>query len=145
MTKETDDRKRTHLRLVVSNPEKRHQRPSGCEDDFITVDELISRKDALRPLFYRDMERAHMKAYVTIERFLTEKGWPYGLDPHHGRPVVLPAAVVCREMATPELDHGDEVLLFVTDDATGSGVCFSLEMILPFFNEDEAIMEEALL
>jgi len=145
MTNDSDDRKRSHLRLVVSNPEKRHQRPSVCDDDFITVEDLVSRKDSLRPLFYRDMDRTHMKAYVTIERFLSEKGWLYGLDPHHGRPVVLPAAVVCPEMASLELDQGDEVLLFVADDATGKGVCFSLEMILPFYSEDEAVMEEALL
>ncbi len=145
MTKETDDRKRSHLRLVVNNPEKRSPRPSGSEDDFITLEELVVRREEIRPLFYRDMDRRPEKAYRLIERFLAERGWPYGLDPNHGKPVVLPAAMVCPEALSSGLDQADEVLLFVTEDAAGTGVCLSLEMILPFYSEDESVMEDALL
>lgn len=141
MTKETDDRKRTHLRLVVSNPEKR----SPGEDDFIILEDLVARRDEIRPLFYREMDRIHGKAYSVIERFLTEKGWPYGLDPHYGKPVVLPAALVCPEVLANEMDPRDEALLFVAEDMAGRGLCISLEMILPFYSDDESVMENALL
>ncbi|NMC73939.1 MAG: hypothetical protein GYA56_06220 [Geobacteraceae bacterium] len=141
MTKETDDRKRTHLRLVVNNPEKRNPR----EDDYIGLDDLVARRDELRPLFYRDMDRVHGKAYGVVERFLAAKGWPYGLDPHYGKPVVLPAALVCPEVLAHEMDPRDEALLFVAEDMTGRGLCLSLEMILPFYSDDEAVMENALL
>lgn len=145
MTKEIDDRKRSHLRLVVNNPEKRNPRPSSSEDDFITFEELVIRREDIRPLFYREMDRRSEKAYRVIERFLSEKGWPYGLDPNHGKPVVLPAAVVCPEALSNGLDQADEVLLFVSEDAAGTGLCLSFEMILPFYSEDESVMEEALL
>lgn len=141
MTKETDDRKRTHLRLVVSNPEKR----SPGEDDFIILEDLVARRDEIRPLFYREMDRIHGKAYSVIERFLTEKGWPYGLDPQYGKPVVLPAALVCPEVLANEMDPRDEALLFVAEDMAGRGLCISLEMILPFYSDDESVMENALL
>lgn len=145
MTEETDDRKRSHLRLVVNNAEKRSPRPTGCEDDFITLEELVLRREEIRPLFYRDMDRRTEKAYGVIERFLVRQGWPYGLDPNHGKPVVLPAAVVCPESLSNGIDPGDEVLLFVTEDAAGKGMCLSLEMILPYYSEDESVMEDALL
>jgi len=145
MTKETDDRKRSHLRLVVNNPEKRYPRPSGSEDDFITLEDLVGRREEIRTLFYQDMDPRSEKAYRVIERFLAGKGWPYGLDPNHGKPVVLPAAVVCPEALSNGLDQADEMLLFVSEDAAGTGVCLSLEMILPFYSEDESVMEEALL
>jgi hypothetical protein len=141
MTNETDDRKRSHLRLVVNNPEKRNPR----EDDVIGLEDLVARRDEIRPQFYRDMDRAHGKAYSVLERFLGGRGWPYGLDPHYGRPIVLPAAVVCPEALAHEVDPRDEVLIFVTEDATGRGLCLSLEMILPFYSDDESVMEDALL
>jgi len=141
MTKETDDRKRTHLRLVVNNPEKRNPH----EDDYIGLEDLVTRRDDLRPLFYRDMDRIQGKAYGVLERFLTANGWPYGLDPHYGRPVVLPAALVCPEVLSHEMDPRDEALVFVAEDVTGGGLCLSLEMILPFYSDDESVMENALL
>jgi len=141
MTKETDERKRTHLRLVVNNPEKRNPR----EDDYIGLADLVERRDEMRPMFYREMDRLHRKAYTVMERFLLEKGWPYGLDPHYGRPVVLPAALVCPDATMHAVDPGDEVLLFVAEDVTGRGLCLSLEMILPFYSDDESVMEDALL
>lgn len=141
MTKETDDRKRTHLRLVVNNPEKRNPH----EDDYIGLEDLVTRRDDLRPLFYRDMDRIQGKAYGVLEMFLTAKGWPYGLDPHYGRPVVLPAALVCPEVLAHEMDPRDEALVFVAEDVTGGGLCLSLEMILPFYSDDESVMENALL
>lgn len=145
MTEETDDRKRSHLRLVVNNPDKRSSRPSSGEDDYITLEELVAGKEKIRPLYYRDIERPVMKACIAVERFLGKKGWTYGLDPHHGKPIVIPAAFVCPESTLSSADPRDEVLLFVSDDATGRGLCFSLEIILPFYSEDEALMEEALL
>ena len=33
----------------------------------------------------------------------------------------------------------------MAEDATGKGLCLSLEMMLPYWSEDEAIMEETLL
>jgi len=145
MAKETDERKRTHLRLVVNNPEKRNPRPSGCEDDFIALEELVARRDEIRPIFYRDMDRATEKAYRVIERFLSRKGWPYGLDPNHGKPVVIPAAAACPGTLSSGMDPRDELLLFIMEDAAGEGVCLSMEMILPFYSEDESVMEDALL
>lgn len=145
MAKETDERKRTHLRLVVNNPEKRNPRPSCCEDDFIPLEELVVSRDEIRPLFYRDMDRRTEKAYKVIERFLAAKGWPYGLDPNHGKPVVIPAAAVCPETLSTGMDPRDELLLFIVEDAAGEGVCLSMEMILPFYSEDESVMEDALL
>lgn len=141
MTEENDERKRTHLRLVVNNPEKRNPR----EDDYIGLADLVDRLDEIRPMFYRDMDRLHRKAYAVLERFLLEKGWPYGLDPHYGRPVVLPSALVCPDATMHAVDPGDEVLLFVAEDVTGKGLCLSLEMILPFYSDDESVMEDALL
>lgn len=145
MTEEIDDRKRSHLRLVVNNPDKRSPRPFTGEGDYIALDELIAGKEKIRPLFYRDMERSARKVCMAVERFLTCRGWAYGLDPHHGKPIVIPAVAVCPESTLHSTDPRDEVLLFVSDDATGSGLCFSLEMILPFYSEDESVMEEALL
>jgi hypothetical protein len=145
MTVETDDRKRPHLRLVVNNAEKRNPRPSGSEDDFITLEEIVLRRDEFRPLFYQDMDRRTAKSYAMIERYLTTRGLPYGLDPNHGKPVVIPAVSICPEMALHEADPRDEILVFISDDAAGKGLGFTLEMILPFFSDDESLMEEALL
>lgn len=145
MSQEKDERKRPHLRLVVNNPEKRAPRPSGDEEQFITLEELHSSQETIRPSFYYDMEPWHAKAYTSIERFLSLRGWPYGLDPHHGKLLVLPAASISPEM----LEHGgtqqDELLIYVADDATGQGHCLSMEVILPFYSEDDSVMEEALL
>lgn len=142
--KDTDERKRPQLRLVVDNAEKRNPRPSGQEDDFIPLETLAARRDELRPEFYRGMVRRQAKAYETLERFLSDRGWPYGLDPRHGRLIAVPAQVVCPEV----LEHGgspqDEVLLFAAEDPVGEGLCLSLEMILPFWSDDDAVMEDAL-
>jgi hypothetical protein len=145
MTDETDDRKRSHLRLVVSNPDKRSPRPVAGEGDYLPLDELVACKEKIRPHYYQGMERSAMKACLAIERFLNRRGWDYGLDPHHGKPIVVPAVFVSPETTLHSADSRDEVLLFVSDDAAGSGLCLSLEMILPFYSEDESVMEEALL
>ena len=39
----------------------------------------------------------------------------------------------------------DELLVFIAEDAGGEGLCLSMEMIMPFYSDDEAVMEEALL
>lgn len=145
MTEEPEDRKRSHLRLVVNNPDKRSSRPAVGEGDYIALEELVAGKENIRPLYYRDMQRPVMKACMAVERFLDQRGWTYGLDPHHGKPIVIPAAVVCPGSAVSPADPRDEVLLFIAEDATGRGLCFSMEMILPFYSEDESVMEEALL
>ncbi|HWI40249.1 MAG TPA: hypothetical protein VNX25_02030 [Verrucomicrobiae bacterium] len=142
---EKDDKKREHLRLVVNNVEKRSGRPAATpEDPYIPVEELALRRETLRPLFYDGIVPLHAKAYEAVERFLSARGLPYGLDPHHGRVVVLPAVAVCPD----EGEFGneqDEALIFAADDVTGSGLCLSVEMVIPFFDDDPVVMEEALL
>jgi hypothetical protein len=145
MSQDIDERDRAHLRLVVNNGEKRSPRPSAGLDDFITLDDLVAGRDAMSGLFYRDMERRYHKVYGIVERFLTQRGWPYGLDPHHGKPLVIPAVIVCPEAVAYGMDPRDEVLVFVSDDAADKGLCFSLEMILPYYSDDESVMEDALL
>lgn len=145
MAHDKDDRKRPHLRLVVDNVEKRNPRPTGSEEPSIPLEELIARRDYFRPMFYDGMERWRVKASEALERFLLSTGRPYGLDPHHGRLMVLPAGVVCPEAAGYGGEQQDEILLYIAEDASGPGGCVSLEMVLPFYSEDEAVMEDALL
>ncbi len=57
MAHDKDDRKRSHLRLVVDNAAQRSTRPVGDELESIPLEELIARRDDFRPLFYRGMER----------------------------------------------------------------------------------------
>ena len=145
MAHDKDDRKRSHLRLVVDNAAQRSTRPVEGEEESIPLEELIARKDEFRPLFYRGMERWQAKAYETVERYLLGKGWPYGLDPHHGPLMVVPAGAVCPEAAEHDGSRQDEILLYMVEDIAGKGGCLSLEMVLPFYSEDEAVMEDALL
>jgi hypothetical protein len=142
MTQDKDDRKRPHLRLVVDNAEKRNAR---SEDQTIPLDELITRKEQLRPQFYHGLERWQAKACETLERFLSGRKLPYGLDPHHGGLMVLPAEAVCPEAAGNAGDPRDEILIYIAEDAGDRGYCLSLEMVLPFYSDDEAVMEDALL
>ena len=144
MTKDKDERKRSHLKLVVNNAEIRSARPSATEQEFVPLEELIANRDMFRPAFYRGMGRLQTRGYQALERFLSGRGAPYGIDPIHGKVMVLPAGNLSPE----SLEFGspqDEVLLSISEDAGGSGLCFSLEMILPYFSEDDAVMEEALL
>lgn len=145
MDKDKEDRKRPHLRLVVDNVEKRNPRPAGNEEEFVPVEELIARRNELRDAFYRGLAPWQTKAYGAIERFLAGKGRPYGLDPQHGHLVVLPAGAVSPDLAVPGGSPHDEVLVYVTEDLAGMGFCLTLEMILPFWSEDDAVMEDALL
>lgn len=143
MTKDKDERKR-HLKLVVNNSEVRSARPLGAEQEFVPLEELIANRDAFRSAFYRGMGRMQTKGYMALERYLAERGTPYGIDPIHGKVLVVPAA----DLSPESLEFGspqDEILLSVSEDAGGGGLCFSLEMILPYFSEDDAVMEEALL
>lgn len=145
MGNESDDRKRPHLRLVVNNPELRNPRPAPGEEPFIPLEELAANRETIRPDFYRGLGRWQVKCYEFVERHLARMGLPYGLDPRHGRLVVVPAEAVCPEV----MEHGgtsqDEILLFAAEDVTGEGVCLSLEMILPFWSDDDSLMEDALL
>jgi hypothetical protein len=145
MAEDKDERKRSHLRLVVNNVEKRAARPAEGGEEFISLDELMAQRDALRGDFYRGMDRQLTKVYETLERFLAHAGWPYGLDPHHGRLLVLPAVALSPELAELGVTPQDELLLSVTEDVTKKGLCLSVEMILPFYSEDDAVMEDALL
>lgn len=145
MAHDKDERKRPHLRLVVDNVEKRNARPAAGEEPFIPLDELVAHRDEMRHLFYKGMERRHAKVYEAVERYLGFTEMPYGLDHHHGPLLVIPAGAVCPEAIEPGASHQDEILLYVTDDSAGQGLCLSLEMILPFYSEDEAVMEDALL
>lgn len=145
MSKDKDERKRSHLQLVVNNQEvSRSARPAAAEQEFVPLEDLIANRDLFRPAFYRGMGRLQTKGYQQLERFLAGRGAPYGIDPVHGKVMVLPAGSVSPEA----LEYGspqDELLLSISEDAGGSGLCFSLEMILPYFSEDDAVMEEALL
>uniref|UniRef100_A0A831XFQ6 Uncharacterized protein n=1 Tax=Geobacter metallireducens TaxID=28232 RepID=A0A831XFQ6_GEOME len=145
MTQDKEERKRPQLRLVVNNPDLRGGRTAKGEDTGIPFDVLVAKRQELRPDFYRGIGPLHVKAYQRVERHLERRGWTYGLDPQHGRLMVIPAAEVCPEV----LEHGgspqDELLLFVADDPTGQGLCLCLEMILPFWSDDDAVMEEALI
>jgi hypothetical protein len=144
MTKDKDERLRSHLKLVVNNQEIRSARPSATEQEFVPLEDLIANRDLFRGAFYRGMGRVQTRGYQALERFLAGRGAPYGIDPIHGKVMVLPAGNLSPE----SLEFGspqDEVLLSISEDAGGSGLCFSLEMILPYFSEDDAVMEEALL
>ena len=144
MSTDKDDRKRSHLRLVVDNAEKRAARPVEGDSSFIPFAELHERYDELKPLFYQDIDPWQEKALLTMERFFAARQWPYGLDPHHGRLIVLPARSVCPA-ADLSPDGKDEQFLYVADSSAGHGLCLSLEMILPFWSDDDAVMEDALL
>jgi len=145
MTKDKDDRKRQHLRLVVDNADKRNARSSADIEEFIPLEELCARRNILRGDFYRALESWQAKAYEVLERYLERKGWSYGLDPHHGHVMVLPASVICPSVESPGATDQDETLLYISDDATGHGLCMTLEMVLPFYSEDDSLMEDALL
>lgn len=144
MSKDNNDN-RPQLRLVVNNTEKRNQRPAASEDDFISFQELVTNRELFRVEFFRGLEPLQAEGYRELERFITGKGWPYGLDPRHGQVIVIPAGVVC-----PEADeHGgagqDEVLVYLAEDTTGQGLCLALEMLMPYYSEDESVMEDAFL
>ncbi len=145
MTQEKDERKRAHLRLVVNNEEQRKPRPVAGEEEFIPFETLVMQRDILRPKFYQDLGRWQAKAYSAIERFMVRKQWEYGLDPQHGKLMVLPIAAICPEV----IEHGgvpqDEALIYVAEDASGEGLCLSVETILPYWSEDESVMEDALI
>lgn len=145
MTQDKDDRKRPHLRLVVDNAEKRVNRPADKGEEFIPFEDLLARRDNLRPLFYKGLSPWQTKAYERLERFFTAREWSYGLDPEHGRLVVLPIGIVCPEAVEYGSAPQDEVLVYVAEDLEGNGLSLSVEMILPYFSEDEAVMEEAFL
>ena len=144
MANDTDDRKRPHLRLVVNNPDLRKGRPAAGEEPFILFEELLAKRGEFRVSFYQELPRWQAKAYEMLERFLDRKVVPYGLDPLHGRLVVIPAERVCPEILAHGGSSQDEVLLFVAEDPAGGGGCLSLEMILPFWSDDDGVMEEAL-
>ena len=102
-------------------------------------------RDQVRGDFYRGLEKRQTKAFEALERFLASRDWPYGLDPHHGRLLVLPAMVVAPETVDYGVGPQDELLIAITEDATKLGFCLTLEMILPFYSDDDAVMEDALL
>ena len=143
MTQEKDERTRPTLRLVVNNPDKRPPRKEA-EEEYLPLDELVARREEFRSLFYRDLERGPAKVYAGIERFLLTKGWRHGLDPYHGKLLVLPAGTVCPHHDQYGGENKDEVLLSVSEDHQG-GLCLALEMVLPFYSEDDAVMEDAYL
>jgi hypothetical protein len=143
MTKDKDERKRPNLRLVVNNPDKRQSR-KDTEEEYLPLEELVAEREKFRLDFYRGMEQGTAKVYALIERFLQMKGWQYGLDPLHGKLLVLPAGAVCPYHDEYGGENRDEALLFISEDAQG-GLCLALEMVLPFYSEDDAVMEDAFL
>jgi hypothetical protein len=142
--KDKEERKRSHLRLVVNNPDKRTPRPAA-EEDFVPFEELVATRDSIRPAFYDGLDELQAKAYAAVEAFVAAKEWPYAFDPHHGKLMVVPAGVVAPETVEFGVAPQDEVLLFLSEDASGTGLCLSAEMILPFYSDDESVMEDALL
>ena len=145
MTLDKDDRKRPHLRLVVNNVEQRKPRPAAGEEDFISLETLVVKRETFRQEFYSGLHGWQVKAYNSLERYLSRKQWNYGLDPQHGRLLVLPVFVVCPEAIELSGAPQDEILIYVAEDATGQGSCVSIETILPYWSEDESVMEDALL
>jgi len=145
MTQEKDDRKRPHLRLVVNNEDLRKPRSATGEEEFIPFETLLACRDKFRIEFYQDMSRWQTKAFTAIERYMDRRGWRYGLDPQHGRLLVLPIAAICPDAIEFGGSPQDEALIYVAEDASGEGLCLSLETILPYWNEDESVMEEALI
>lgn len=145
MAVDKDDRKRPQLRLVVDNVEKRKAGASGGEEPFLAIDELIARREELSPEFYQELDRGYKKFYQTLERFMSGKGWPYGLDPHHGPLMVIPAGAVCPEADAPGEEQKDELLVYITEDTAGEGFCLTMEMILPFYSDETEVMEDLLL
>jgi hypothetical protein len=145
MTKDKNDRPRPHLRLVVNNPDHRSGGAPRDEEVFVSIEELMARRDDLRPQFYHELEDGQIKAYAAMERFLIHHGLSYGLDPHHGKVLVIPAAVLCPELAEQGGSSEDEILVYVADDMTGQGMRLSFETILPFYSDDDEVMENAVL
>ena len=144
MTFDKDDRKRPQLRLVVNNPDKTSAHPQ-TDEIFIPFQELCAMRDSMRPDFYRSLDHRQTRIYVALERFLAAREWPFGLDHQHGPLMVLPAEAVCPEAGHGEGEQPDEIIIYAAEDAVGEGFCLSLEMILPFYSEDESVMEDALL
>jgi hypothetical protein len=145
MTTDKIDRPRPHLRLVVNNPDHRPGRPAHDEEVFISIEELVSRRDDFRPQFYLELEEGQIKAYGAVERFLIDRGLAYGLDPHHGKVLVIPAPVLCPELTEQGGSAQDEILVYVADDLTGQGMRLSFETILPFYSDNDDIMEDAVI
>jgi hypothetical protein len=145
MTQDKDERKRPHLRLVVNNLEQRKPRPTGGEDDFISLEVLAANRENYRREFYDGMDRWHVKVFSALEHYLAGKKCAYGLDPMHGKLLVLPVAFICPEITEHCPGQQDEVLIYLSDDTSGLGYCLSFETILPYWSEDEAIMEDVLL
>ena len=141
MAQDKDERIRPTLRLVVNNPDKRPPR-KDAEEEYLSLEVLVEGREEFRPAFYRDMVRGIAKVYSRIERFLLMKEWPHGLDPLHGKLLVLPAGIVCPYHDEYGGENKDEVLLFVSEDLQG-GLSLALEMVLPFFSEDDTVMEDA--
>jgi hypothetical protein len=144
MADDKDERKRTHLRLVVDNVEKRGSRPDGG-NDIIPFQELAARREEFREAFYAGLDRRQAEAYQGLEEYFADSKWPYGLDPLHGKLFVLPVGAVVPEMVDSGSGFVDEILVMVAEDGTEDGISLSLEMILPFYSDDESVMEEALL
>ncbi len=145
MTQDKDERKRSHLRLVVNNVEQRKQRPADGEEEFIPFATLAAERERFRSEFYRSMSPWQAKAYTALERFIATKQWEYGLDPQHGRLLVIPISVLCPDTVEFGGSPQDEALLYVAEDASGEGLSLSFETILPFWSDDESVMEEALI
>lgn len=145
MTHDKDDRKRPHLRLVVNNVEQRKPRPAIGEEDFIPFETLVASRESFHQEFYDGMHRWQIKAYNAMERYLSQRQCEYGLDPQHGRLLVLPVSFICPEVNEHSPDHQDELLIYLAEDASGQGYCLSIETILPYWSEDEAVMEDVLL
>ncbi len=141
MTQDKDERQRPNLRLVVNNPDKRPP-AKDAEEEYLSLELLVARLEEFRAAFYLDMEQGTAKVYSRIERFLSVKGWQYGLDPLHGKLMVLPAGTVCPFHDEFGGENKDELLIFVSEDPQG-GLCLALEMVLPFFSEDDEVMEDA--
>ncbi len=140
-----DDRNRPHLRLVVNNPELRNLAQEGSTDEIIPLDELISRRAEFTAEFYQGLGRRQTKVCRSLEEYFASKGWPYGLDPHHGQILAITAASVCPAVIEYVESPQAELLVYLADDASGDGFSLSVEMILPFFSDDESVMEDAML
>lgn len=140
MSQDKEERNRPPLRLVVNNPDKRPVR-NDSEEEYFSLETLAERREEFRAAFYGGMATEIAGAYTAIERHLQRKGWPHGFDPQHGKLLVLSVGAVCPYHEQYGGESKDEALIFVSEDQQG-GLCLALEVVLPFFSEDDEVMED---
>ena len=81
MSKEKDERPRPNLKLVVNNPDIQRPARKDPGSEYLPLEELVTRQEEFRPLFYQDLERGPTRAYTVIQGFRVKRGGPTVLIP----------------------------------------------------------------